>query len=109
MGVVPEIGIRHRIRIAREYADLEQAELAAATGIARSTISNLEKGSTSRIKPLYVSLIAAACGVDAGWLATGEAGSNVPGPGLRLLPQEDSNFQPFDYRFRRAEDFSAAA
>jgi len=98
VGIVPTITTGHRIRIAREAAGMDQGQLADVTGISRSTISNYEKGATTHIKPLYVSLIASATGVDQGWLETGEAGSSPSGPGLRLLPQVDSNHQHFDYQ-----------
>ena len=43
-GRVPTIEVRHRLRIAREFAGLDQEALAARSGIARATISNAENG-----------------------------------------------------------------
>lgn len=43
-GHIPQIEVRHRLRIAREYAGLEQDELAAAMGVSRNTVTNTEKG-----------------------------------------------------------------
>lgn len=37
LGEVPEILVRHRLRIARESAGLEQSELAEMIGISRGT------------------------------------------------------------------------
>lgn len=110
-GYVPEITFGWRMRIARENAGLDQGQLAELTGIARNTISNYEKGQTTRPNKAFVRLIAAALNVNQTWLETGEAGP-VTGPGLSLvpaLPQDDSNVQPFDYQSRRASSFSQAA
>lgn len=71
-GYVPDYTVGWRIRMAREYAGLDQRQLAARTGIARNTISNYEQGLTHRTKKLYLRQIALACGVDPHWLVTGE-------------------------------------
>ena len=75
-GNVPQIEVRHRLRIAREYAGLEQKELAGIIGVSRTTISNAEAGS---VKPrrITVNAWALACGVPASWILTGSA----TGPG----------------------------
>lgn len=70
-GAVPEITVGHRIRIAREYAGLDQGELAGRAGISRGTIVNYENGTTTHMKPLYLRQIAMVTGVDAEWLASG--------------------------------------
>ena len=44
MGNVPPIEVRHRLRIAREYAGLEQNELAELIGVSRNTVGNAESG-----------------------------------------------------------------
>lgn len=46
-GQVPQIQVHHRLRIAREWANLEQAELAERMGISRTSVSAAEKGHTS--------------------------------------------------------------
>ena len=43
-GDIPEIMLRHRLRIAREHIGLEQGELAERMGVSRNTISAAEKG-----------------------------------------------------------------
>lgn len=64
-----------RLKRARAYAgNISQTELSRRTGIPQSTIGSAEaKGHGSADTPKY----AAACGVSAIWLATGE-GSMVP-------------------------------
>lgn len=59
------------MKIARDYAGMDQAELAEVTGIARNTISNYELGLTTRPKPIYIKAMALAMGVSAEWLETG--------------------------------------
>lgn len=70
-GRVPTILVRHRLRIAREYARLEQEELAKLIGVSRTTIGNAETG---RVTPRRITLNAwaLACGVPVSWLITGE-------------------------------------
>jgi transcriptional regulator with XRE-family HTH domain len=72
---VPVFTVYDRLRKAREHASLEQVDLAEAIGVSRSTVVNYENGRTSedRLKQLYLKQWAMACGVDLGWLLTGEA------------------------------------
>lgn len=64
----------NRLKQARKYAGFTQQALSAKTGIAQSTISTAERqGHGSPDTPVY----AAACGVNALWLATGD-GNMVP-------------------------------
>ena len=80
-GAIPEFQLKHRVRLAREYAGLQQAELAELTGMSRSAIAQIETGkSTARRSSL--SLIAFATGVSRDWLENGETptGDN-PGGG----------------------------
>jgi len=99
MGNVPPIEVRHRLRIAREYAGLEQNELAELIGVSRNTVGNAESG---RGKPRQITLNAWALvtGVPVTWLMTGRApqdGGNGTGIGL-LLPRLDSNQEPPDFK-----------
>jgi transcriptional regulator with XRE-family HTH domain len=68
---IPALTVGWRIRMAREFAGIDQTELAERTEIARSTISNYEKGATTHVKPLYLRQIALATGVDLEWLTNG--------------------------------------
>jgi transcriptional regulator with XRE-family HTH domain len=93
MGKVPPILVHHRLRIAREFAGLEQEQLAELIGVSRNTISNAENG---RRKPRRITLNAwaLATGVPVSWF---------------LLPCEDLNLEPFGLRSDDdAEDDEAA-
>jgi transcriptional regulator with XRE-family HTH domain len=68
---IPAFTIADRIRKAREVAGLDQHQLADVTGIARSTISNYERGSTKPSRA-YVKSIGLATGVDHRWIWTGD-------------------------------------
>lgn len=89
-GAIPPIEVRHRLRIAREYAGLEQAELALTMGVTRSTVSNAENG---RGRPLRstINLWAMACGVPREWIMTGRppAGGDDPNSGLRIISDQE--------------------
>lgn len=74
---VPAWSVGDRIRKARESAGLDQHQLAEITGIARSTISNYERGST-RPSKAYVKSIGLATAVDHVWIWTGSP-SGPPG------------------------------
>jgi transcriptional regulator with XRE-family HTH domain len=75
-GQVPPIEVRHRLRISREFAGLEQEELADQIGVSRTTIGNAETG---RVKPRKITLNAwaYACGVPVSWI---ESGGEAPPP-----------------------------
>lgn len=70
-GRVPEIQVHHRLRIAREFAHLEQTELAERMGISRTSISHAESGRTQP-RRITLNAWALATGVPVGWLMTGE-------------------------------------
>lgn len=97
-GAIPTITLPQRLRIAREYAGLEQLALAEVSGVSRATISAAENGRTTPSRAT-ISLIAFACGVNREWLATGQVNENPDprGPGQPLL-RLDSNQQPSDNR-----------
>ena len=71
-GDIPEIMLRHRLRIAREHIGLEQGELAERMGVSRNTISAAEKGKNEP-RRVVITAWAMACGVNADWLRTGES------------------------------------
>ncbi|CAK0776853.1 hypothetical protein CCP4SC76_6240017 [Gammaproteobacteria bacterium] len=66
-----------RLRAARQYANLSQAELVARIGNACSqeNVSKLERGNASGSE--HTALFARACGVDHIWLSIGE-GDMIP-------------------------------
>ena len=85
-GNVPPIEIRHRLRIAREYAGYERERLAEVIGVSRNTIGNAETGKVNP-RRLMVNAWALACGVPVSWLLTGEGpdGGDDPNSGLRII------------------------
>lgn len=95
-GNVPEIQVHHRLRIAREFAHLEQQQLADRIGISRNSVSSAELG---RTKPRKITLNAwaLATGVPVTWLITGQTPGRPgdgPGGGLRDIPDHGTA----DYR-----------
>jgi len=73
-GAIPPITMAHRLRIAREFAGLDQAELAELADMSRTSIVNYELG--YRVpRRLYLRAIADATGVDLRWLETGDSPS----------------------------------
>lgn len=70
-GLIPRFQLRHRVKLAREVAELQQIELAEMTGLSRGTIANIEVGKANPRK-VSLMLIACATGVDLHWLETGE-------------------------------------
>lgn len=62
-----------RIRLARESAGMEQADLAEHVRVARATISSWEIGSNKRpVAYAYLRIIAEATGVSLDWLEGGD-------------------------------------
>lgn len=95
-GHIPEITIRHRLRIAREEAGYEQGQLAELIGVGRNTVSNAESGKTKPRK-VMVNAWAMATGVPVKWLETGEAPTGT-GPDGGECPQSVSIRRPADYK-----------
>ena len=78
-GTIPLIEVRHRLRIAREAAGMDQEELAAAIGISRNTASNIEKGKLKTPpRKIVINAWALACGVPVAWILTGANGPRGP-------------------------------
>ena len=79
-GNIPEIVLRHRLRIAREEAGLSVQGLAERMGVARNTVGNAEAGKGTPRK-VVLNAWALATGVDIHWLETGEtpAGNDPDG------------------------------
>lgn len=66
-----------RLIDAMKYAEINQKELIARTGLAQSTLgSAMNRGNGST----HTALIAEACGVNASWLATGKGSMIEPVP-----------------------------
>lgn len=61
---------KDRLKAARKHAQLNQAELAKASGLTQTSISDLERGKSKGTA--FVAQLALACGVDTMWLAEGK-------------------------------------
>ena len=70
-GTVPVLTRAQRLRIARENAGMEQADLAAVIGVSRMTISSYEHGKNVR-RPVMMAW-AKATGVKFSWLMAEDA------------------------------------
>lgn len=92
-GTCPQVEVRHRLRIAREYAGYDQLQLADLVGVSRNTISNAEVGTVAPRK-IVVNAWAMACGVPASWIWTGKApgGDDDPTSGLRIISCNIPNY-----------------
>lgn len=74
----PEITIAHRLRIAREFAGLEQQELADALDVARGTVSNAELGKRTP-RRIMIKAWALRCGVSLDWIENGPKAAQEQG------------------------------
>lgn len=82
-GHVPTIEVRHRLRIAREFAGLDQDQLADRAELTRSTVSNAENGK-GEPRRSTINAWAMACGVPVSWIRTGEHPKDHPDPSSGL-------------------------
>lgn len=82
---LPEFDLADRLRKAREWADLDQTELATRMGVSRGTISNNELGKTEP-RLIVIRAWALATGVPIEWLMTGRApvGDGPPSDGTAI-------------------------
>ena len=96
--VIPEHTQGDRYRRARLNAGhLNVQEFADLLGIGRNSVSSVESDRHTPRK-IVVKAWAAACGVPEEWLEYGETPPpSGDGASISLLPQLDSNQQPFDY------------
>jgi DNA-binding XRE family transcriptional regulator len=95
-GEIPAIELRHRLRIAREYAGYERDELADTIEVSRNTIGNAESGRTHPRK-IMLNAWALACGVPVTWLITGEppsGGGRGPTSGLGITSPDSPTVIP---------------
>ncbi|WP_308207010.1 helix-turn-helix domain-containing protein [Mycobacteroides abscessus] len=92
-GNIPPSRLRHRLRIAREEAQLDQHQLAELMGVGRSVVGNCESGRTVP-KKIVVNAWALACGVPASWLATGEGEQPPEDDGPMVRPK---GFEPLTF------------
>lgn len=71
-GAVPTLSLAQRLRVAREFANFDQTQLAARTGVARGTVSALEQGHRPPSRAT-LNLWAMATGVSLEWIRNGES------------------------------------
>lgn len=76
-STIPPFTIHDRCRKAREFARLDQDELANRIYVSRQTISNYETAAVHALKPLVLRQWAMACGVDTDWLLEGSPTASV--------------------------------
>lgn len=101
--------VSDRLRKAREFAHLDQAELAERIGISRATVSNYERGVGAPRRPI-LRLWAEETGVPLEWLQQGHGPESDEGlPASRciqpsLFTVDDISPTPFT-----PVDFTAAA
>ena len=76
---IPEWTVSDRLRKAREFAGIDQFELARRAGLGRNTISNYERGA---VTPRRANMLAwaMATGVPIAWLENGETPQSGGGP-----------------------------
>ena len=93
-GAVPQFTIGDRVRKAREYAGLQQIELAERAGMSRGGVARIEAMNGGLPRRSTLIAIAFATGVDLDWLETGKtpAGDNPDGGSGCAI--RDSNPEP---------------
>lgn len=74
-GIVPQIDIHRRLRIARDMFDssISQDDFGVLIGASGNTVGNYETGATSRVKDIYIQKWAEVTGIDYWWLKTGKS------------------------------------
>jgi len=70
--------VADRLKVARERFPLSQRELGQRSGVAVSSIADIERRHVARPRPATIRALAQALGVDAGWLATGREPDGRP-------------------------------
>ncbi|WP_083777907.1 helix-turn-helix domain-containing protein [Segniliparus rotundus] len=78
-GAIPEINLPQRLRLAREYAGLNQGELAEHIGVSIRSVNNSEAGK-SVPRPVLLKAWALATGVRLSWIETGSTPASPDGP-----------------------------
>ncbi|HCT5225611.1 TPA: helix-turn-helix transcriptional regulator [Corynebacterium striatum] len=95
VGRVPEWTTADRARKARETAGMNQGQLAAAMGVARSTVQRIEQGVAEPRRPLLAAW-ALATGVPASWLENGKTPTGDNPGGGEGCAIRDLNPEPTD-------------
>lgn len=74
---VPTFGLRHRLALALEAAEVSVAAMADELGVSRNTVGNYLAGRTTPPRPT-LRVWALRCGVPFEWLWTGEVPQTPP-------------------------------
>lgn len=98
---VPTFSMGDRLRKARELTGLDQEQFAEKVGFSRGTVSNYERSTTEKRKPLYVRQWAMATGVPLEWLETGTGPVTTPPDGGKRATK-DAELARLTERKRRA-------
>lgn len=102
---MPEWTVGDRLRKARELRGLDQGPFAALIGVSRGTVSNYERGTTERYKPIVMNAWAAHTGISLEWLEKGDGGTTpTPDPGTRTNPALERLTERKRSRARHAGD-----
>ena len=89
-GVVPQVTLGWRLKLAMAQADLSQRELADKLGVDKGTINRWTTEQT-KPKPGQLMACAMATGVPYVWLETGKAPADKPEPSELARPE---GFEP---------------
>lgn len=73
---IPPLTLATRLRLAREWRNLDQTDIAQELGVSRATVSNYERSATHPGK-LVLNAWAVVCDVDVEWLKTGATPGNA--------------------------------
>ena len=84
-----EFTIGERLQRARDFAGLDQQQLADRIGASRNTISNYENGTTKKLKAIYLKAWALATGVPLEWIETGRTPASGGGNGGAIASAPD--------------------
>lgn len=79
-GLIPELTLGWRLRMARETTGMGLREFAAHIGVTPDTLTSAEKD-RRKVRPITINAYALATGVSREWLETGEPTTTPPPPG----------------------------
>ena len=94
-GVIPTLTAQQRLMIAREYAGLNQGELAERLDVSAATVYRAESG-RGKTNKRTVMAWAMATGVNLYWLETGKSPHPDDPGGGEVCAIRDSNPEPAD-------------
>lgn len=100
-GLIPELTLGWRLRMARETTSMGLREFADHIGVSPDTLTSAEKD-RRKVRSITINAYALATGVSRKWLETGEgAPTPTPGPG-KPVEGEDKLARLTEQKRRRA-------